>query len=113
MDINSLSRDELKALLKDLKLVNSLKKSLGKRSSDEFELIKNGKNKYAVEYFPEMSEDLAYEKSLAVFEKTFGETPARDQIKFEKQESLNGGIRVYKNDQRVDLSFSKIEKQIS
>lgn len=112
MDINSLSREELTSLLKKLKSYKSLKSNLGKRGIDEFERLQSGKPSFTVEYYPVLSEDDAYNNSLNVFDKVFGDKPEKSEIKFVKKESIKGWIRVFKNDSMVDLSFSKIEKAL-
>ena len=112
MDIKKLSKEELTTLLKDLKLLSKLKKDLGKRWQKVFELKNENKNSYEVEYFPALSEEEAYLDALKIFNKVFSENPSKEEIRFVKSDFIKWWIRVYKNDNRVDLSFSKVEKLV-
>ena len=112
MDIKKLSKEELTNLLKDLKNLSKLKKDLGKRWVKLFNLKKENKNSYEVEYFSSIWEDEAFAKSLEVYSKIFSETPSKEDVVMVKADFIKWGIRVYRNDKRVDMSFSKVEKEL-
>lgn len=112
MDINSLSREELTSLLKKLKTYKSIMSNLGKRGQAEFERLESGKPMFTVEYYPTLTEDEAFNTASGVIEKVFGDKVEKSEITFTSKESIKGWIRVFKNDNMVDLSFSKIEKAL-
>lgn len=105
-----MSKDELKSVLKELKVLAKLKKDLGRRGENIFALSLDEKASYEVEYFGGMSEEDAFSQAESVYKKVFSDSPKKEDVIMTKKDSLKWGIRVYKNDQRVDLSFSKIEK---
>jgi hypothetical protein len=65
-----------------------------------------------VEYFPLVWEKWAKEIAKEVYKKAFGITPTQEEIECIQKEDLKWGIKVYKDDFLVDLSFSKIERSI-
>lgn len=107
--IEKLTLEELKALLSDLNLYQDMTKKLWVRGRDMFHALQENKSLYAVEYFPSLSEDEIYESAKEVFSKVFSATPKKEEIVFKKKESLGGGMRIYRNDEVVDMSFRRIE----
>lgn len=65
-----------------------------------------------VEYFPNVDEDFVFSKSLPVFKKFFELTPKREEILFVKKESLLWGMKIYKDDSLVDLSFARVVNKL-
>jgi hypothetical protein len=57
-----------------------------------------------------MSQDEVYKSALSVYEKVFSCSPKKEEISFIEKNSLAGGMKVYKDDISVDMSFSKVEK---
>jgi hypothetical protein len=49
---------------------------------------------------------------LKAFKKLFGKEPKKEYIVLKKKSSLEGWIRIFKDDNLVDLSFKKVEKSI-
>ena len=62
---------------------------------------------YVVEYFPSIDKETAYKEALAIYKKVFSLTPKKEEIEFVQDEDLEGGIKVYKDDLMVDISYSK------
>lgn len=110
--IVKLDKIQLKELLKKLKLLNSLKKSLWKRALLEFNKINNWINFYKVEYFNSNYTDLSFiEKSvLEAFNKKFWLVLDLNQIKFVENNKLQWWFRIFCDDNMFDFSYSKIEK---
>jgi hypothetical protein len=50
--------------------------------------LKTGKKTFEVEYFPKMSESVAWEESKKVFEKVFKETPEKKDVVFTPKDRL-------------------------
>ncbi len=111
-DIKTLWAEELKNLLKELKLYQDLQKKLGDRGEELFEKKHSWKNSFSVEYFPAVWDKLAWEQAEAVYKKVFSQNITKEQVSFVEKEELLWGIKVYLDDSMVDLSFSKIEKSI-
>ena len=112
MELKNLDSTSLPLLLKNIKLYKDLTKKLWNRWKKMFEKIKNDKSYYLVEYYPSVSEDYIFSMSGEVYKKVFWTTPSREEIVFSKKESILWGMKIYKDDQVVDLSFSKVEKEL-
>lgn len=110
--VNTLDEKGLKDLLRELKLYQDLQQKLWKRWQELFERKENGEKLYVVEYFPSISEDVAWEQAEGIYKKAFDENVSRDKVKFISKEALLWGMKVYLDDSMVDLSFSKIEQLI-
>lgn len=110
--IDKLSLWELKLLLSDLRMYQDLRSKLGRRGIDLFTNLKQGKSSYMVEYFPIMGEDVAFEMAQKVFEQSFWEKIEREKISFVPRELLKGGMKVYKDDQMVDVSYAQVERKL-
>lgn len=57
-----------------------------------------------------MSEDEVYKSVVSVYQKIFSLSPKKEEIHFIPKTSLAGGMKVYKDDICVDMSFSKVER---
>lgn len=112
MDFWGLSKDKLKALLKDLNLYNNLTKKLWNRWKRLFNKIKYDKSYYLVEYYPYSDMDYITSKSLDVYNKFFSSKPDKNEIVFIPKKSVLWWMKVYKDDNVVDLSFEKVERNL-
>lgn len=106
---DGLSLSESKELLKSLKMYDDLSKKLWTRWKNLFKSISSWKSIYKIEYFENFSKSDALEEWLIAYTKVFWETPKKEDIIFEAKKSLAWGIRIYKDDKMVDLSFKKAE----
>ena len=109
MDFKGLKKDELETLLSKLSLYKDLQKKIWKRGVDLFKRERTKEKLLQVEYFPSISEKIAYDNAIHVYSKIFNINPKQDEIRFIEKRSLGGWIKVYKDDSMVDLSFSKVE----
>jgi len=112
-NIDSLSVTEAKGILKHLSLYRDMKKKLGKRGIALFKRNLSGEASFLVEHFSTVSEDLAFEKAQAVYKKTFDAEPKRSDIIFRQVPHIGGWIKVYMNDDMVDMSYSKVKKAMN
>jgi len=103
---------ELKEILSNMKLYKDLTTKLWKRWKILFKSLIENKSIYKIEYYDKISNDLALEEWLKAFEKVFNEKIDKKDIIFREKSNLEWWIRVFKDDNMVDLSFSKIEKLI-
>ncbi len=110
MDFKKLNREELKDLLSELNTYKDMQKKLWKRWAELFKRDIKWENMFEVHFFPSISEDVAYDNALYVFKKVFEVSPQKKDIKFVPNKTLWWGIKVYRDDSMVDLSFSKVEK---
>lgn len=112
VDVSNLNKTEVKDLLKNLKLLNSLKKSLWNRWKREYDRIKNNIDSYIVEYFEVCPDSLDYfkEKAVILYKKLFWVDLNSSQITFVPTKSLQGWLRIYLNDTMYDLSYSRFQK---
>ena len=110
---DNLSFDQLKELLKEVKLFRDLKKQLWNRWNDLYKKLKTWKSTYTVEYFPVISEELAWEESQKVYKNVFNLDINKSEINFLKNEKLKWWIKVYLDDKVIDLSYQKIENMIT
>lgn len=111
--INKLSLEQLKKLIIELKLYKDLKKQLWNRWIKTYKKLKTWERSFLVEYYPSISEDLAWEKSSQAYKEVFGLDIDREKVIFLSKESLKWGIKVYVDDKIVDLSYERIEKSIT
>lgn len=112
MDFWNLNRNEIKELLKDLNSYNNLTKKLWYRWKRVFDKLKNDKSYFLVEYYPYADIDFIFTKSIEIYKKFFLCNPSREEIVFSPKKSLLWWMKVYKDDNMVDLSFEKIEKNL-
>lgn len=112
-EVKNLSLSELQEVLKEVKLYRTLEKQLGQRGKELFTRNKEGRDLFVVEYFTSLTEEAAYEMAANTYKKVFDISVNKEDIQFVASDKLSGGIKVYKNDSLVDLSFSKIEKRVS
>lgn len=109
MNFKDLKKQELETLLSELNLYKDLQKKLWKRGVSLFKRDITGKKLLEIEYFPSISEEIAYENAIQVYSRVFNINPKKEEIRFISKNSLSWGIKVYKDDSMVDLSFSKVE----
>lgn len=111
-DIDNLDLKELKAVLKQVKVFKDLKNKLWKRWIALFNRNKENKDLFIVEYFWENIVWEVYELSVKIFKEKFNNDLQKSDINFIRNDDIKWWIKIYKNDEMVDLSFLKIEKQI-
>ncbi|NUJ97317.1 hypothetical protein HGA92_00845 [Candidatus Gracilibacteria bacterium] len=110
--IKELEISELKNLLVGIREYMDLKKKLGKRGAKYFKKNILGKKDYIVEYYPSLSKQVVLDEALRIFESVFNENPQKEEIVLIAKENLGGGIKIYRDDELIDISFSNIEKKI-
>lgn len=113
INIDNLNLAQLNELLKEVRLYRDLKKQLWNRWVSLYNKLKNNSNILLVEYFPAISEDLAWEEAKVIFKKVFNlNEVSRENVVFSKKETIKGWIRVYVDDKVIDLSYEKIERMV-
>ena len=112
VNLDGKTLSELQKILKQLKLYKDLTKKLWSRWKAIFDFLVNDKSLYKVEYYSGISEQEALKEAKIAYKKAFWEEIDDSQIVLKKKDKLDWGIRVFKNDKLLDLSFSKIEKLI-
>jgi hypothetical protein len=115
VDVSKLNRNELRELLKKIKLLNWLKKTLWKRGLSEYRKVTKWIDSYRVEYydFNNNSIDFIQEKALEWFDKLFWLKLKKDVIQFALNKDLKWWMRIFVNDNMFDLSFSRFEKVLN
>ncbi len=106
----NISGEELKNILKFLKLYRDLRKKLWNRWKDVFKNLVEKKDFYKLEYFTKASREDSINEALEVFEKVFWDKVWKDELILSTKNNLSWWIRVFKNDNMVDLSFNKIKE---
>ena len=109
-EINSKSLSNLQELLKSLKLYRDLIWKLWNRWKLLFDSISNNKSIYKLEYFEGLSEKEALLKAQEAYKKVFWEEIAEEQIILKSKKTLEWWIKVFRDDEMVDLSFNRIKK---
>ena len=59
-----------------------------------------------------MDKDSAWKQAESAFKKSFGITPSRDEVIFIQNDDIEGGIKIFQNDDMVDFSLSMAINQI-
>lgn len=113
INIDSLNLKELKELLKELKLYNNLTKQLWDRWREKFENQKKWKKSLMVEYFPSISEEVAFLESKKIFKNIFWIDVEKEDLKFKENSNIKWWMRFYLDDKVLDLSYLKIERNLS
>ncbi len=111
-NIDSLTIADAKDLLRNLNIYRDMKKKLGARWIALFKRNLSGQSSFLVEHFSTVPEDLAFSNAQAIYKKTFGVEPKREDIQFQQIDSIGWGIKVYMDDNMVDMSYSKIKKAL-
>ena len=106
------SLSELKEILKSLRLYKDLSVKLWNRWKKLFKNIIWNTNNFKIEYFSEMNEDDALEQWLTALKKIFWDDIKKQDIELIKKESLEWWIRIYKDDNLVDLSFKRASETL-
>lgn len=112
IDIQSLGLEDSKKVLKSLRLYKDLSKKLGRRGRKIFSDTTTGTHSYIVEYFPNVWKEYALEKALYVYEHTFEVIPKKEEVFLVEKNHLISGLKVYFDDNCVDLSFKNIENKL-
>ncbi len=106
------SLSDLKEVLKSLRLYKDLSQKLWNRGKNIFKSIVANTSIYKIEYFSKSSKQDALEEGLIAYKKIFGDTPKTEEINLVAKKSLEWWIRIYKDDNLVDLSFRKASETL-
>lgn len=107
MNLDTLSKEELTSLLKQLKVYRDLQKKIGKRGRGIFSKMVHGTHDYVVEYSPSLDEDYIKQKAKEIYKNIFHLDVWENEIQCIKKEALIGGFKVYFDDNMIDASFLK------
>ncbi len=110
--LETLQLSELKAVLKWLKLYSDITRKIGKRWKALFHRTLSWTNSYKVEYTSSMKKETAWKQAQKAFQKSFGETPSEKEVTFVENDTIFGWIKIFQNDDMLDLSLSKAMNQI-
>lgn len=106
-NIDNLQQAELEQLLKNLKTYRDLVKKVGKRWKQIFNNVFNGVNTYSVEYYGDIDEKYVLKEAKEIYKKMFDVDVKESDIEVVKNQNIKWGIKVYLNDNLIDLSFLK------
>ena len=113
MNLDNLNKQELQVLLKDLSLYKKLVSQVWNRWKEIFYNIKEWKNKFVVEYFPNLEKEFILSESKKIFEKIFSQKNLRDEeIILKENKKIWWGMKIFFNNDMIDMSFLKFEKII-
>lgn len=110
--LENMNASEVKELLKHLKSYSDITKKLGQRGRGVFARSISGESIYQVEYHPALWVDAAWERAQQVYKKSFSLAPNKDVVIFTPKEDVKWGMKVYKDDFMVDMSFDRTCKKI-
>jgi len=106
-EIASLSKKELRTLLKHLTTYQKLQKAIGKRGVSEYHRVQNGKDILKVEYFPTKDMSGIQKQTLEIYEKVYSKKIDTKDILWIEKQDLQWWIRVFLNDEMIDMSFAR------
>jgi hypothetical protein len=112
-NIEGLWKVELEKLLKDLKTYKDLMKKVWKRGKDIFNNKFNWINQYSVEYYGDIDESFVLAEAKEIYKKMFNIDVNDKDIKLIKNEKIKWWMKVYLNDNLVDLSFLKFYNMLN
>ena len=107
--LENMNLKEASELLRNIRSYADMTKKLGSRGRDLFKKKISGTKSYTVEYFSALGESSAWKQAEAVFSKSFGVSPKQDEVTFVPNDKLKGGMKVYVDDNMVDMSYKKVE----
>jgi hypothetical protein len=111
--IEDLSMVELNKLLKDLRLYKDLVKKVWKRWEKIFNKLFNWTNEYLVEYYWDLEESYILKEAKVVYKKLFDIEVKDSDIKIVENKKIKWGMKIYLNDDLVDLSFLKFHNLLN
>lgn len=109
MNIEKLNKSELQELLFSLKFYKNVKSKLWNRWKRVFDRLYNWKSFYKIEYFSKMDLEDVWTQAEKVYKKSFWLSLDRKEVIFVENDLLLWWIIVFRDDEIVDLSFSKIK----
>jgi len=112
MNLDWLSKEQLKDLLKDLSLYKTLSTQIWKRWTEIFSHLKEWKNKFSVEFFPNLEKNFVLEESKKIFSKIFWKNPSDWEISLKENKKILWWMKIFFNDDMIDMSFLKFQKII-
>lgn len=107
MNIKNMSKQELVSLLKQLKLYREIRKKIWKRWSHIFKKMIWKTTDVKVEYAKNVEENFAKIKAWKILKNIFWLSVEKDEIISIKKDNLIGWIKIYVDDNMIDLSFLK------
>lgn len=107
--LDNINLSDAKSLLKDMRVYADMTKKLWNRWKALFMKNLLGQKTLRVEYFPALGEDTAWSQAEGVFSKSFWVKAKKAEVEFVSSSLLKWGMKVYCDDNMVDLSFKKVE----
>ena len=107
--LDNLNLADAKSLLRDMRVYADMTKKLGWRGKKLFMKNLLGQKTLRVEYFPALKKDGAWSQAEWVFNKTFWVQAQKEDVEFVENSDLKWGMKIYCDDNMVDLSFKKVE----
>ncbi|MDP5038872.1 MAG: hypothetical protein NWP80_00310 [Candidatus Gracilibacteria bacterium] len=111
--IENLGGVELKEILKQLKIYKELKTKLGNRGTVIYKNSLDNIKSLVVEYSSSTNKDFALEQSISIYKNIFNIEVSNSDIKLIENKDLIGGIKVFCEDNMIDLTFLKYQKILS
>ncbi|MFK7779942.1 MAG: hypothetical protein QM490_02245 [Candidatus Gracilibacteria bacterium] len=106
-NLDKAKKEELKVLLKNLRLYKDLVRKIGKRGEKIYHNIFNGVNEYLVEYYGDLDKSYVLREAQEIYKNIFNIEVKDSDIRLVQSEKIKGGMKVYLNDNLLDLSFLK------
>jgi len=107
--LETMSLSDAKTLLKHMRSYADMTNKLWMRWRKLFNKNISNAQSFSVEYFPALGEQWAWKQAESVFSKSFSLNPDKSEVVFSPNPNLKGGMKVYVDDNMVDLSYKKIE----
>lgn len=105
--IENLNKVELELLLKNLRFYKDVVKKLWDRWKKVYDHVFNWKNEYVVEYYGDLDKEYILNESKGIYKKVFNLEVNDLDIKLIKNEKIKWWMKIYLNDNLIDLSFLK------
>lgn len=112
-NINNLNSQELKELLKEFKLYRDLKKQLWNRWKKIYQKLKTGKKDMLVEYYSVLDKQYVIDESIKIYKTIFWLDVISSDFEIKENDNIKWWLKVYLDDKIIDLSYEKIEREIS
>ncbi len=107
--LENINLTDAKNLLKDMRVYADMTKKLGNRGKTLFMKGLLGQKTYKIEYFPALWVDGAWSQAEGIFSKSFWVKAKKEEVEFVENADLKWWMKVYCDDNMVDLSYKKVE----
>lgn len=112
MNIEKYSKTELIEISKILKKYRTLRKNVGKKSTNMINHDLSWENKIVIEYFPTMKKEELSSTATGIYKNIFWVEIKEDKITWKENTAIAWGMRLFFGDDMLDISFESVRNDL-